>query len=77
MTSCIYSIRHDQSGLVGSTLEVLLQGLTRFPAGRYPVYRSGGGSWWSPRQAEVCGIAVNHGDGRVELGPVDSATGVG
>ena len=77
MGSSIYSIRHDQSGLVGTTLEVVLQGLRRFPPGRYPVYRSGGGSWWSPQKAEVCGVAVNHGDGRVELSPVDSATDSG
>jgi hypothetical protein len=71
MRSCVYSIRHDQKGLVGTTLDVVLQGLIRFPPGRYLVYRSGGGSWWSPHQAEVCGVAVHHGDGHVELKPAD------
>ena len=73
MISSVYSIRHLEAGLVGTSLDVVLAALKRFPPGRYPVYRSGGGSWWTPSILEVCGIADRRATGSVDFTACDRA----
>src|SRR3954454_4345592 len=73
MINSLFSIRHGQSGLVGTTLEVVLEALKRFPPGSYPVYRHGGSSWWTSARPVVCVIAERRASGQIEFRPYDFA----